>query len=149
MTALIRNKKATFDFEILKTFEAGLELFGPEVKSLRNKKASLEGSHVVVRGNEAFLVGATIAPYQPTNTLKDYDPERTRKLLLHKKELTELSSAESQKGLTIVPISVYNKGRNLKLEIAIAKGKKKYDKREILKARDSKKAIERALKQAR
>ena len=149
MTVLIRNKKATFDFELLETFEAGIELLGYEVKSLRNKKASLEGSHVVVRGNEAFLVGATISPYQPANTPKDYDPERTRKLLLNKKEIGELSSAESQKGLTIVPISMYNKGRNLKLEIAIGRGKKKTDKRQTIKDRDSKKDIERQMKQAR
>ena len=88
MVDLVRNKKVTFNFEILETFEAGLELLGSEVKSLRNKKGSLEGSHVVVRGNEAFLVGATIPPYQPANTLKGYNSERTRKLLLHKKEKT-------------------------------------------------------------
>lgn len=149
MTDLVRNRKVTFDFEILETFEAGLELLGSEVKSLRNKRGSLEGSHVVVRGNEAFLVGATIAPYQPANTSKEYDPERTRKLLLHKKEIGELLSAESQKGLTIVPISVYNKGRNLKLKIAIARGKKKSDKRQIIKERDTKKDIERQMKQER
>ena len=147
--SLVKNKKVHFNFEILETFEAGIELLGHEVKSLRNKQASLEGSHVVVRGNEAFLVGATITPYQPANTPKDYDPERTRKLLLNKKEISELLSAESQKGLTIGPISVYNKGRNLKLQIAIARGKKKHDKREVLKTRDSKKAIERQMKQQR
>ncbi len=147
--ALIKNKKVHFDFEILKTFEAGLELLGYEVKSLRSKQGSLEGSHVVVRGDEAFLVGATIPPYQAANTPKSYDAERTRKLLLNKKELGELSDAESQRGLTIAPISVYNKGRNLKLEIAIAKGKKKRDKREVIKERDTKKAIERQMKQAR
>jgi len=149
MATLIKNKKVTFDFEILETFEAGLELLGSEVKSLRNKRGSLEGSHVVVRGNEAFLVGATIPPYQPANMPKDYDPERTRKLLLNKKEIGELGDAESQKGLTIVPISVYSKGRNLKLQIAIARGKKKHDKRQTIKERDTKKDIERQMKQAR
>lgn len=148
MADLIQNKKATFNFEILETFEAGLEIFGYEVKSLRKKQGSLKGSHVVVRGNEAFLVGATIPPYQPANTPKDYDPERTRKLLLNKKEIIELSTAESQKRLTVVPISVYNKGRNLKLKIAIARGKKKSDKRQVIKERDSKKDIERQMKQA-
>jgi SsrA-binding protein len=147
--SLIRNKKVHFDFEILETFEAGLELFGNEVKSLRKKQGSLEGSHVVVRGDEAFLVGATIPPYQPANTSKDYDPERTRKLLLNKKEIDEIGGAESQRGLTIVPISVYSKGRNLKLEIGIAKGKKKSDKRNVIKERDTKKDIERQMKQAR
>ena len=147
MADLIRNKKSKFDYELLETFEAGIELFGYEVKSLRNKQASLEGSHVVIRGNEAFLVGATIPPYQPSNTPKDYDPERSRRLLLNKKELNELSGFESQRGLTIVPISVYSKGRNLKLKIAVARGKKKHDKRETIKERASKRAIERTLKQ--
>ncbi|MFC1733571.1 SsrA-binding protein SmpB [candidate division KSB1 bacterium] len=149
MAPLVKNKKVAFDFEILDTFEAGLELLGPEVKSLRNKHGSLEGSHVVVRGSEAFLVGATIAPYQPANMPKDYDPERTRRLLLNKKEIDEIGGAESQKGLTIVPISVYSKGRNLKLQIAIARGKKKSDKRQTIKERDTKKDIERQMKQAR
>ena len=148
MAVLIQNKKVRFNFELLKTFEAGLELFGSEVKSLRNKKGNLEGSYVVVRGGEAYLVGATIPPYQPANTPKEYDSERTRRLLITKKEIIQLAEAESQKGLTIVPISVYNKGRKLKLQIAIARGKKKFDKREILKERASKKAIERQLKQA-
>ncbi|NQV93484.1 SsrA-binding protein SmpB [Candidatus Kaiserbacteria bacterium] len=146
---LIHNKKATFNFELLESFEAGLELLGSEVKSIRKKQGSLEGSHVVVRGDEAFLVGATIPLYQPANNPKDYDPERTRRLLLNKKEISELASAESQKGLTIVPISVYNKGRNLKLQIAIARGKKKADKRQTIKERDTKKDIERQMKQAR
>ena len=146
MAVLIQNKKVRFNFELLKTFEAGLELFGSEVKSLRNKKGNLEGSYVVVRGGEAYLVGATIPPYQPANTPKEYDSERTRRLLITKKEIIQLAEAESQKGLTIVPISVYNKGRKLKLQIAIARGKKKFDKREILKERASKRAIERTLK---
>ena len=146
MAVLIQNKKVRFNFELLKTFEAGLELFGSEVKSLRNKKGNLEGSYVVVRGGEAYLVGATIPPYQPANTPKEYDSERTRRLLITKKEIIQLAEAESQKGLTIVPISVYNKGRKLKLQIALARGKKKFDKREILKERASKRAIERTLK---
>ncbi len=147
MADVIRNKKASFDFELLETFEAGMELFGFEVKALRNKLGSLEGAYVVVRDNEAFLVGATIPPYQPSNTPKDYDPERTRRLLLSKKEIGTLAGAESQKGLTIVPISVYNAGRKLKLKLAIGKGKKKFDKRETIKSRESKRAIERTLKQ--
>lgn len=146
MAQLIQNKKARFNFELMETFDAGLELFGFEVKSLRNKLGSLEGSHVVARGGEVFLVGATIPAYQPANTPKDYDPERARKLLLTKKEIMKISGAESQKGLTIVPISVYTKLRKMKLQIAIARGKKKHDKREVLKKRESKRAIERQLK---
>lgn len=146
MTTLVQHKKARFNFEILESYEAGLELFGHEVKSLRNKQGSLEGAHVLVRGNEAFLVGATIPPYQASNTPESYDPERTRKLLLNKKEIGEIADAEAKKGLTIIPISVYSKGRKLKLQIAIARGKKKYDKREVLKKRESTRAIERTLK---
>ncbi|MCW9054455.1 MAG: SsrA-binding protein SmpB [Candidatus Pacebacteria bacterium] len=147
MADLIRNKKATFNFEILETFEAGIELLGFEVKSLRKKQGSLEGAHVLVRGGEVFLVGATIPPFQPANTPVDYDPERSRRLLLSKKEISELADVEAQKGLTIVPISVYSKARKLKLKVAIARGKKKYDKREVIKKRESKRAIERTLKQ--
>jgi SsrA-binding protein len=143
---LIRNKKAIFDYEILQTFEAGLELFGHEVKSLRTGKGSLVGSHVLVRGDEAFLVNATIQPYQEGNTPKEYDPTRHRRLLLNKKELTELEKAEDTSGLTIVPISVYNKGRRLKLEIAIARGKKQHDKREVIKKRDTERDLRRSLK---
>ena len=146
MATLIQNKKVRLNFEILKTLEAGIELFGHEVKSLRAKQGSLEGAHVVARGEEAFLVGATIPPYQVANTREDYDPERTRKLLLSKREIGELAGSESQKGLTIVPISVYSKGHKLKLEIAIARGKKKHDKREDFKTRDAKRDIERQMK---
>lgn len=141
--ALLENKKIRLNFEILKTFEAGLALHGFEVKSLRGKQGSLEGAHVSVRGNEAFLIGATIPPYQPANTPPSYEPDRNRTLLLNKREISELASAERQKGLTVVPISVYNKGTHIKLEIAIARGKKKYDKREDLKKRTAKREIER------
>jgi SsrA-binding protein len=144
--ALIQNKKVHLNYEIIQTFEAGMELFGLEVKSLRNKLGSLDGAHVVVRGNEAFLVGATIPPYQPSNTPESYEPERNRRLLLTKKELSALSGAEKQKGLTIVPISVYNKGSKLKIEIGIGKGKKKYDKREDIKKKDTQRDLKRTLK---
>ncbi len=146
MTALVQNKKVRLNYEILKTIEAGMELFGHEVKSLRNKQGSLEGAHVVARGGEVFLVGATIPPYQAANTPTSYDPERTRRLLLTKKEIGELAGSENQKGLTIVPISVYNSGRKLKLEIALVRGKKKHDKREDLKKRDARRDIERHMK---
>ena len=143
---LIINKKAHFNYEIMETFEAGISLFGQEVKSLKKSQGSLLGAHVIVRGGEAYIVGMHIPPYQPNNTPKEYDPDRTRQLLLTKKELGELALAEAQKGLTIVPISVYSKGRKLKLKIAIARGKKKYDKRETLKKRDAEREINRTLK---
>jgi SsrA-binding protein len=112
--AFISNKKAHFNFEILEKFEAGLVLFGYEVKSIRKGQGSLEGSRILVRGEEAFLVGASIPAFQIANAPKSYDPARPRKLLLNSKEIAEIAGAESQQGLTVVPLSVYNKGRNLK-----------------------------------
>ena len=144
--ALIEHKKARLDYEILEEFEAGLELLGGEVKALRNKLGKLEGAHITVRGGEAYLVGASIPPYQSGNSDPAYEPERNRRLLLTKKEIATLAAQESQKGLTIVPLRVYNKGRHLKLALGVARGKKKYDKRAALKERDTKREIERSLK---
>ncbi len=146
MTAYAENRKAHFDYELDETLEAGLALLGHEVKSIRSGKVKLDGGYVLVRGGEAFLVNVTIPPYQTANTAKDYDPDRPRKLLLSKKELAKVDSASEREGLTIVPLKLYNNGRNLKLLIAIARGKKKYDKRETIKKRDTKRAIERILK---
>ncbi len=144
--SLIEHKKARFDYEILKEFEAGIELLGQEVKALRDKQGKLEGSHVVVRNGEAYVVGMHIPPYQPKNAGDGYDPERSRRLLLTKKELAELAGLEGQRGLTILPLRVYNKGRNLKVLIAAARGRKKYDKRAVLKEKDTKREIDRTLK---
>ena len=144
--SLIQNKKVYLNYEIQETFSAGIELFGFEVKSLRKKQGSLEGAYIIARGNEVFLIGATIPPYQPTNTPDNYDQARNRKLLLTKKEIERLSSFEKQKGLTIVPISVYNKGIKIKIEIGVAKGKKKYDKRESIKKKDTERDLKRILK---
>ncbi len=144
--SLISNKKAYFNYEILETYAAGIELLGFEVKSLKSGQGSLEGAHVTVRGGEAYIIGMFIPPYQPNNTPKDYDPYRTRRLLLHKKEIAELGDIESKKGLTIVPISVYNKSSKVKVDIATAKGKKKFDKRETLKKRQTERDIRRELK---
>lgn len=144
--ALIQNKKVRLNYEITETFEAGMELLGLEVKSLRLKQGSLEGAHIIIRGNEAYLVGVTIPPYQPSNTPEGYEPDRHRKLLLNKKEIAQLTGLEKQKGLTIVPISVYNKGSKIKVEIGVAKGKKKYDKREDLKKKDTERDLKRSLK---
>ncbi len=144
--SLIENDRITFDYDLLETMEAGLELFGYEVKSLRAKLGSLKGARVVARGGEAYLVGATIPAWQKANAPKSFDPERTRRLLLKKNEIAHISSAEGQKGLTIVPLSVYNSGRNLKLSLAVARGKKKQDKRLSIRAREEKRRIERTLK---
>ncbi|OGZ28670.1 MAG: SsrA-binding protein [Candidatus Niyogibacteria bacterium RIFCSPLOWO2_01_FULL_45_48] len=148
MADLLQNKKVFFDYEILEKFEAGLELRGFEVKALRNKLGSILGARVIIRGGEAFVVGMEIPPYQPANTPKEYEPQRTRKLLLKKSEIKYLSGKGEERGLTIVPIRVYIKGRMLKTEVGIAKGKKKYDKREKIKKRESKRKIERELKTA-
>ncbi len=146
MANLVFNNKATFDFEILEKFTAGIELLGFEVKSIRNHQGSLLGSYVTIRGGEAYLMNTNIPAFQPNNTPKDFDPLRNRRLLLTKKEISSLASYEAKKGLTIVPISMYNSGRKIKVEIAVARGKKKFDKRETLKKRDAKREIDRALK---
>lgn len=146
MKPLLTHKRAKFDYEILETHEAGLVLFGHEVKSLRAGKGKLEGAHVIIRGNEAFVVGMNINPYQAGNVPKDYEQERVRKLLLSEKEIAELSHQSDQKGLTIVPLSVYNKGRSVKMAIAIVRGKKTRDKRGVIKERETKRTIERTLK---
>lgn len=143
------NKKAHFEYELLEKFDAGIELFGHEVKTVRAARASLEGAYVIVRGGEAFLVGSSIPPYQSGNIEEGYDPLRPRRLLLTKKELVELANAEAKAGLTIVPISMYNKEGKIKLAIAIARGKKKHDKRETIKKRESKIEMERVIKSKR
>lgn len=144
--SLIQNKKSYFNYEILEKIEAGIELLGFEVKALKNGQGSLDGAYVAVRGKEAFVINMQIPPYQPSNTPKDYEPTRTRRLLITKKEINQLTKEENQRGLTIIPISVYNKGKKLKLEIAIVKGKKKHDKRESIKKRDTDREMRRSLK---
>ena len=146
MAHYAENRKARFDYEILEKYEAGIELLGTEVKSVRGGQMSLEGAFVIVRGGEAFLINSNIPPYQVKNAPKDYDPLRNRKILLTKKEISDLAGSEKNKSLTIVPISVYNKGRKSKLEIALVKGKKKFDKRETIKKRDTDREIRREYK---
>lgn len=146
MASLVYNKKASLKYQIIETFGAGMELFGFEVKALRQKQGSLDGAHVVIRGNEAYLIGALIPPYQSKNAPQDYDPKRNRRLLLTAREISRLAGSEKQRGLTIVPISVYNKGRYLKIQVAVVRGRQKHDKRETLKERDAKRDMERTLK---
>ena len=145
MAIFANNRKVLFDYEILAKFSAGLELLGHEVKSARNGKINLRGSFVGVRGGEAYLLNAEIPPYQPKNAPADYDATRPRKLLLTAPEIAELRDAEGTKGLTIVPLTVYNKGRFLKVDVAIAMGKKKFDKRQAIKKRDTEREIKRSL----
>lgn len=149
MPTLLEHKKARFDYEILETYEAGIELLGHEVKSLRNHKGKLEGAHVTVRGGEVFLLNAEIPPYQPKNSPKDYLPARNRRLLLHKKEALELSKYEEQRGLTLIPIELYSKGHVIKLKVGVARGKKKGDKRETIKKREAERDIAREAKSFR
>ena len=143
---LVEYKKAFLKYAPIESFSAGLELVGTEVKALRNKLGSLDGARVVVRGGEAFIVGMTIPPYQVANVHKKYDPERARRLLLTKKEIAILANAESKKGLTSIPLEVYNTKRNIKVRIAIVRGKGKADRREDLKKRDALREVGRVLK---
>lgn len=143
---LIVYKKATLRYTVIKTFEAGVSLIGSEVKSLRKKLGSLDGSRVVVRGGEAFIIGMTIPPYQVANTAKGYDTERARRLLLNKREIAEIAIAEAKKGLTLVPLSMYNTHGLIKVKVAVVRGKGKGDKREDLKKREALRDAERALK---
>ncbi len=145
MATFANNSKALFDYEIIERFTAGLELLGLEVKSIKDGKMNLRGAFIAIRGNEAYIVGAEIPAYQPKNAPQDYDTTRPRRLLITKDEVEKLKSVEQTKGLTIVPISVYNKGRFLKLDIGIARGKKKFDKRQTIKKRDVERDLKRTL----
>ena len=129
------NRKARFEYQLLETFEAGLVLKGTEIKSVRKGQISLQEAYVRTDGKQAWLVGAHIAPYEHASAFQ-HDPDREKKLLLNKHEILELYDAVRIKGLTIIPVRVYLKGGRAKVEIAIAKGKKKYDKREAIKKRD-------------
>jgi SsrA-binding protein len=130
---LVENKKLRLTYSVLDVYQAGIELEGQEVKTLRSKLGSLDGSKVIIRGGEAFLVGSYIPPYQPANTPKSYDNHRTRRLLLTKEELLELASVEEKEGLTLHPIALYSKNNLIKCEIAVCKKLQKHDKREKVK----------------
>ena len=148
MSVLALNKRAKFDYEILETFEAGLVLFGHEVKSARSGHASLKGSYISVRHNELYLIGSLISLYRYAGQVKDYDPGRERKLLVRKKELGYLIGKKQERGLTLVPIKLYTKHSFLKLEFGLGKGKTQYDKRESIKKRDLDRQV-RSLKKHR
>jgi SsrA-binding protein len=135
MNVLTQNKKAYFDYQILEKLEAGVVLIGQDVKSMKNGKASLKGAYVVPKDNELYLIGCHVPAYQPKNAV-DYDPERSRKLLLTKKEICLLIEKTKEKGLTLIPLRVYTKKSLVKVEIGVAKGKRKFDKRQLIKKRD-------------
>lgn len=136
MEIYAENRKARFDYEILNTYEAGLELKGFEVKTIKTGRANLTGSYVLIRNEQAWLINCDIPPYQPVNTPPDYDSKRSRRLLLNKSEIRELLGKSHEANLTIVPLKLYNKAGKVKLEIGLGRGKKKADKRETIKKRE-------------
>ncbi len=147
MKTVAQNKKAFHDYFILDTYEAGIELKGTEIKSVRKGSANLKDSFIRIKNDEAFIENMHIAPYEQGNIF-NHEPLRTRKLLLHKKQIKKLQKEVKENGLTIVPTKLYFNTSKLKVEIALARGKKLYDKRQDLKEKDSKRDIERALKNA-
>jgi SsrA-binding protein len=145
--SLAINKKARFDYEILETFEAGIVLSGQETKSAKAGQVSLASAYVVVDSHRnLYLLNATISAYKMAGPLPDYDPSHSRKLLMHRKEIEYLAGKIQQSGLTIVPLSLYTKHNKIKLEIALAKGKRKYDKRQTIRDREDERQISRVLK---
>jgi len=142
----IVNRRAYFDYEILETYEAGVELYGFEVKAIKTRRLNLAGSFAVVKNNEVWLLNATIPPYQAKNTPPDYNPSRSRRLLLHKYEIKELVGKSAQKGLTIVPLKAYTKLGRVKISVGLAKHKKGADKREVIKKRETEREINREIK---
>ncbi len=144
---IARNKRAFHDYEILETFEAGIELTGTEVRSLRDNNCQLTDAFALIRNGEAWLNNVHISPFAQGN-INNPDPDRRRKLLLHKKQIRYLSEKSQEKGLAIVPLKMYFKDNGLvKVEIALARGKKLYDKRESMKKRDTQREIDRAMKE--
>jgi SsrA-binding protein len=142
------NKKALHDYFIVQRLEAGLALSGTEVKSLRDGRAQLKDAYVIFKNDEAFLFGAHISPYTHGNR-ENHDPERTRKLLLHKREIVKLRTQTVEKGLTVVPLRLYFKGNRVKAEIAVVRGKRQFDKRDTEKAREADREAAQAMKERR
>lgn len=141
----IKNRRAYHDYQILEKYEAGLSLLGGEVQSIKAGRANIEHAFVRIRNGEAYLMGANI-PLSVHSQIQGYDPSRIRKVLMHRQEITSLSTKMSQAGLTLVPISLYNKGRLVKVELGLGKGKREFDKKEVRKKRDIDRDIEKALK---
>jgi len=145
MNIVCQNRKAYHDYHIEETIEAGISLLGTEVKSLREGKGNLKDSYVLVKDNEVFLLNCHISPYSHGN-ITNHEPLRTRKLLLHKKEIERLRGKVAQKGYALVPLKIYFKGSRAKVEVGLAKGKRLFEKRESIKEREAKRTIERAMK---
>ncbi|MBX4200656.1 SsrA-binding protein SmpB [Candidatus Parcubacteria bacterium] len=145
MQVYSENKKATFEYEILEKYEAGLVLQGQEVKSIKTGHINLSGSYVVIRAAEPFLIGAKVPPYQPKNAPIGYNPEQERKLLLNKKEIDYLAGKVGERGFALIPLKVYEQDGRIKLEFGLAKGKKKFNKKEAIKERDLDRQIQRGM----
>ena len=145
MAIVTQNKKAFFDYSIDETVEAGIVLTGTEVKSLRDGKANLKDSYVIIKNNEAFLLNCHISTYTHGNIM-NHDPLLTRKLLLHKKELEKLQGKTAQKGYSLIPLKIYFKGSHAKVEVGLARGKKQYEKRDTIKKKEADREIQRAMK---
>ena len=146
MPTLAVNKKAKFDYEILEKFEGGLVLTGPEVKSVKAGRVQMKGAFLDISKEELWLKNVYIAKYGPAGKQEDYEADRNRKVLVHRKQLSRLVGKKQAEGLTIVPISIYTKGNLIKLEFAVARGKKKYEKREAIKKRDVKRQMQERMK---
>ncbi len=146
MKVYAENKKATYDYEILEKYEAGLVLQGQEVKSIRTGHMQLAASYVIIRNNRPELIGAKIPAYQPNNIAEGYDAEQTRKLLLNKKELNYLAGKVKERGFSLIPLKVYDNNGRIKLEFGLAKGKKAFNKKEQIKKRDVERDIRREFK---
>ncbi|MEK7077339.1 MAG: SsrA-binding protein SmpB [Patescibacteria group bacterium] len=145
MPTLAENKRARFDYEILEVFRAGIELTGHEVKSLKKRGGLLVGAHVIIRGGETYLVGLDVHSFQPGNAPHSFDSTRTKRLLLNKGEINHLFG-KTREGLTIIPLKLYDNARGkIKLDIALARGRKKYDKRELLKKREARREIRKGV----
>ena len=145
MNVVCQNRKAFHDYHIEETIEAGISLLGTEVKSLRAGQANLKDSYVLVKDNEVFLLNCHISPYSHGN-ITNHEPLRTRKLLLHRKEIERLRGKVAQKGYTLIPLKVYFKGSMAKVEVGFAKGKQVFEKRDKIKEREAKREIARALR---
>lgn len=146
MASYAENRRARYDYEVLESFEGGLVLTGQETKSVRNGRAKLQGTFLKLLGGELWLIGAHIAPYEKASGLHDYDPTRSRKVLVRRSELRYFTGKLHEKGLTLVPFSFYPKGRRIKVSFGLCRGKKTHDKRETLKQRDLERSTRRALR---
>jgi SsrA-binding protein len=142
---ICKNRKAFFNFEVDDSFECGIVLLGSEVKSLRNGKANISDSYGKIRKGEIFLIDAHISPYEQSNR-QNHDPLRERKLLLHKKEIKRLTGKVTERGFSLIPLKIYFKNGKVKIEMALARGKKNYDKRESIKKKEQRRELERLVK---